>query len=111
MKIKRKDQGGPLVDVSRIVSYCPLCNATFYPHRTSVIGDGERAQLLYASCSHCASAMVLLLLASETGMGTVGLVTDCTEYDIYSFQRTAAIATDDLIDLHTVLEREPEILF
>lgn len=109
MKTKRKNQsgqnidGGQNIDASILTSYCALCNASFTPQEVSVIGEGDRTQLLHVSCNHCASSIVLLLLMSELGSGSVGLITDLTEADVHQFKDAEPISTDDVLDLYRFL--------
>lgn len=103
MKIKRKNQSGQNIDAASITSYCALCNVSFTPQEVSVIGEGDKTQLLHVSCNHCASSIVLLLLMSELGSGSVGLITDLTEEDVRKFKDEEPISTDDVLSLYREL--------
>ncbi|MCH7492215.1 hypothetical protein IID19_01320 [Patescibacteria group bacterium] len=100
MKIKRKNQSGRNIDASSLTSFCALCNVSFTPKEVSVIGEGDKTQLLHVSCNHCASSIVLLLLMSELGSGSVGLITDLTEGDVRKFKDAEPISADDVLNLY-----------
>ena len=103
MQTKRKNKNKPLPQMASLVSYCPLCNASFSPRQAAVIGEGGDTQLLHISCNHCTSSIVLLLLIGEVGVSSVGLVTDLTGGEVLRFKNSEAVSSDDLIDLHQSL--------
>jgi len=103
MEIKKKKQNELFVSVSRLISECPLCNASFFPEEVAVISEDNRTQLLHATCNQCSSSVVILLLLGDTGIGSVGLITDLTREDVVRFKRGDLIDADDVLGLHQVL--------
>lgn len=106
MEIKKKKQNELFVGVSRLIADCPLCNVSFFPQEVAVIGGDNRTQLLHATCNQCSSSVVILLLMGDTGIGSVGLVTDLTREDVVRFQRGDLIDADDVLGLHQVLQND-----
>jgi len=106
MEIKKKKQNELFVSVSRLISDCPLCNVSFFPEEVTVIGGDNRTQLLHATCNQCSSSIVILLLLGDTGIGSVGLVTDLTREDVVRFQRGEVIDADDVLGLYKVLRND-----
>ncbi|MFH1207921.1 MAG: hypothetical protein V1668_05010 [Patescibacteria group bacterium] len=103
METKRKNDIQPLADLTNLVEYCPLCDATFTPHAISVIGDIGQSQLLHTSCTACGSSVVVLLHISELGIRSVGLITDLTDGDVRHFTAMPVISTDDVLGIHQAL--------
>ena len=106
MEIKKKKQNELFVSVSRLIADCPLCNVSFFPQEVTVIGEDNRTQLLHATCNQCSSSVVILLLLGDTGLGSVGLVTDLTREDVAHFQRGNLIGVDDVLGLHQALQND-----
>lgn len=105
METKRKNQNKPLKydEIEKIASYCPFCNTSFFPKKASVIGESNESWLLHVNCDHCASSIVLLLLISEVGVSSFGLVTDLTGNDVMRFKGSSGLEADDLINLYEIL--------
>jgi len=106
MEIKKKKQNELFVSVSRLITECPMCNASFFPEEVTVIGEDNRIQLLHATCNQCSSSVVILLLLGDTGIGSVGVVTDLTREDIVRFQHGGLIDSDDVLGLHKILRND-----
>ena len=112
MQTKRKNQNNrSFADMASLVSYCPLCNVSFSPHRAAVVGEEGDSQLLHITCNRCASSIVLLLLIGDIGVSSVGLVTDLTEGEVMRFKSSAIVSSDDLIDLHQHLQVAGGLVF
>lgn len=105
MQTKRKNQNELYTSVSQLVSYCPLCDVSFYPEAVVVISEDRKIQLLHATCNHCLSSVVILLLNNEWGVSSVGLVTDLTGEDVARFKDSASVSCNDVINLHTLVTR------
>lgn len=103
MQIKKTNQNKQPID-AQLVSYCPLCHHSFSPRQAAVIGQGGQIHLLYVNCQHCASALIVLLLVSEFGISSVGVVTDCTEGDIVRCKDTEPVSADDCLLLFELLK-------
>ncbi len=99
MQTKRKKQNEAIAE-SQLVSYCPMCRASFSPKEFMVIGQSGQTHLLYVRCSHCTSSLVVLLLVHELGISSVGVITDLTEDDVVSFKNTEPLTVDDCLEVH-----------
>ncbi|MFA5134483.1 MAG: hypothetical protein WC505_01690 [Patescibacteria group bacterium] len=106
METKRKNQNELLVDASRLVSYCPLCDAPFYPEQVAVIEEDSKVQLLHATCNACAASLVILLLMNDRGVNSVGLVTDLTGADVAQFKNGEPITSNTVLDVSSAVRAE-----
>ncbi|XOU95031.1 MAG: hypothetical protein ACNFW9_03125 [Candidatus Kerfeldbacteria bacterium] len=84
-------------------SYCPLCNTSFLPEKATVIEESQESWLLHTNCAQCSSSIVLMVLVSEIGISSFGLVTDLTKKDIVRYKKSEIINSDNLIDLYQAL--------
>ena len=94
-------------DGLRLVSYCPLCESSYNPMEARVLGEKEDGHLLHIRCKKCWNSILALVLVSNVGVSSVGLVTDLTFEDVVKFRETSSDVTiDDVIQIHELLESE-----
>ncbi|HBZ36499.1 MAG TPA: hypothetical protein DEO26_02115 [Candidatus Veblenbacteria bacterium] len=87
-------------DALRLISYCPLCEASYNPLRAKVLEERGDAHLLHIQCASCGSLVVALLFNSMSGPTSIGLVTDLTSDDVLRFKDQSIVKVDEVIDLH-----------
>ncbi len=93
----------------RLISYCPLCQASYSPRQTRVLGEKEDSHLLHIQCGNCSNAILALVLVSAAGVSSTGVVTDMNSDEFDIFKSAPAISTDDVIDAHHLLQNEDEL--
>ena len=109
MQIKKKNQNDPSLH-TQLVSYCPLCHDSFSPRQAAVIGQVGSTHLLHVTCNRCTSSLVVLLLVSELGVSSVGVVTDLAETDVERFAAGLPVTMDDCLDLHALLHSGDQVV-
>jgi hypothetical protein len=91
-----------------MISYCPLCEASYNPMEAKILGEQEDGHLLHIRCKKCWNSVLALVMVSNVGVSSVGLVTDLTFEDVVRFRENpVAVTVDDVISVHDLLE-EPE---
>jgi len=90
-------------EVLKLISYCPLCEASSNSLRARVLEERDEAYLLYLQCANCGSSIVALVLNSGLGITSVGLVTDLTGDDVLRFKDEGAIKSDDVLTFHNLI--------
>ena len=97
----------------RLTSYCPLCENSYVPQDARCLGEKSDAHLLHITCGKCGTGMIALVLISNVGVTSVGLVTELTPIEVMLAKDAEAITTDDVITVHKLLELDavyPRIL-
>lgn len=94
----------------KLIAHCPLCNTQYNPMMAKILEEREDAHLMHVECRKCGSSIVALVLAGGLGVSSVGLITDLTSEDVVKFKNTRDVRSDDVIELHAILEREANIL-
>ena len=94
----------------RLISYCPLCHTNFNPFKIKVLEEKGDSHLLHTECPCCHSSVVILVLASELGISSVGLVTDLTGDEVIKFKNFDAITSDDVIEIHHQSNQKQNLL-
>lgn len=94
----------------RLISYCPLCHTNFNPFKIKILEEKGDSHLLHTECQCCHSSVVILVLASELGVSSVGLVTDLTGDEVMKFKNSSEVTSDDVIEIHMELNRKQVFL-
>ena len=90
-------------DNLKIVSCCPFCSNYFSPLDAEVVEEAGNIHLLHIICRHCFGSMVILVLGSELGVSSIGLVTDLTSEEVARFKNEPAVSADEVIATHSYL--------
>jgi hypothetical protein len=100
-------KAAPLFDEGvQIISYCPLCESSYNPQQARVLGETEESHLLHIECGSCSNSLIALVLISSVGVSSVGLLTDLAYEEVHRFAALPSITTDNVIDIHEVLNDE-----
>ena len=87
-----------------MISFCPLCETNYNPMEARVLGEKEDGHLLHIRCKKCWNSILALVLVSNAGVSSVGLITDLTFDDVQKFSgRDTTVTTDDVIAIHQLL--------
>lgn len=88
-----------------LMKTCPLCEETYKSKDICVVENREDAQLYHVTCHSCNYAMLTFVLASENGMGSIGLLTDLHADDVHRLRGKSPITHDDILTFHRLLKR------
>ena len=105
----QKNQSSFFNEGVKLISYCPLCGSSYTPLQAQVLGEKEDSHLMHIQCGNCANAIIALVIVSSVGVSSVGLVTDLGFEEVGRFKEDRAISTDDVIDMHHLLQNEDEL--
>jgi uncharacterized Zn finger protein len=89
----------------QILTACPLCQANYNPLKTQIMAEREDAHLLYLECRQCGSSVVAVVTTGQSGLTSVGAVTDLTSQEIVAFQDKDEVTSDDVLELYDWLEK------
>jgi hypothetical protein len=96
-------------DGLRMISFCPLCETNYNPMEARVLGEKEDGHLLHIRCRKCWNSILALVLVSNAGVSSIGLITDLTYDDVRKFSsRDQTVSTDDVIAVHQLLSDESQ---
>lgn len=95
-----------------MISFCPLCETNYNPMEARVLGEKEDGHLLHIRCKKCWNSILALVLVSNAGVSSVGLITDLTYDDVRKFSgRDTSVTTDDVIAVHELLAKDGQDSF
>lgn len=90
----------------RLVSRCPLCEASYNPMEAKVLSEREDGHLLHIRCKKCRNSVLALVTVTAAGVSSVGLVTDLTYDDVVRLQaEPMEVTVDDVLGIHELLEK------
>lgn len=88
----------------KVVSRCPLCDSPFDNLDTKILGEDGETRLLHIRCQKCSNALLALILVSQGGISSVGLITDLSYEDVLRFRKGKTISTNDVIEIHQAVQ-------
>ncbi|MFH2062776.1 MAG: hypothetical protein ABIJ46_01320 [bacterium] len=93
----------------KLISYCPLCESSYTPSQTRVLGEKEGSHLLHMTCGKCSNAILALVIISSAGVSSVGLSTDLACDEVDRFKNSPVVSTNDVIDMHHLLQNDDQL--
>lgn len=87
----------------KFIQECPVCHTPRKVARARILEERETNRLVYLTCSHCQSSIIMLISLGIFGIDSVGLLTDLMPLEVLKFRDQEVVKTNDLIDLHNVL--------
>lgn len=91
----------------RIVSFCPLCETKFQIKRAKVIEENEDGQLLHMTCSKCKTSILAVINLTQTGLTTMGVVSDLASDEVQRYQSVEEIEADELLNFYRGMKKDP----
>ena len=82
----------------KFINKCPICGAVYARERARVISQEATANLVHISCDACRGNFLALIVVSNRGISTIGMVSDLTYDDAGKMHNTEPISIDELID-------------
>lgn len=98
-----------LQEDAQLVSYCPLCETSCDSKGAKLLGAKHDARLMHVQCDSCLNAILTLMLVSDVGVSSVGLVTDLDFAEVDRFKEAEPVTVDDVIDTHYLLNDDQRL--
>lgn len=70
-----------------------------------VIAERDDSHLIFVECRQCGSAVVAFVTTDQTGVSSVGMVSDLTRHEVLPSTAVAAVSEDDVLDLHNYFQQ------
>lgn len=100
---KRRHNAHPHPDEVKLISACPLCQASYDPLQARLLGEKEENRLLHIECANCGNALLALVLVSGSDVSSVGLITDLSADDVVRFRASDPVSADHVLAAHALL--------
>ena len=90
----------------KLIAFCPLCEANLNPVKARIIESNDDLNLVHIQCHKCQGYILALMLKTQTGLSSIGLVTDLSFNDVFRFKDRQHIEADEVIEAHQALKRK-----
>ena len=85
---------------------CPMCRHQFDDTAVRVIEERSAMRLMHMSCGECQTAILAMVMASDLGMSTVGVLTDLSANDAERILGTDVFSEDDVLAFYSFIEQQ-----
>jgi len=106
---KNESQFNPIQEQIRLLQQCPVCKGQYTPKEAKIVEQRQDAHLVHITCPHCHNAILAVVVISDIGMSSVGMVTDLSMEDVRRLRAKDVISENDLLGFHQLL-KENKIL-
>jgi len=94
----------------KIISNCPVCKAVYYPSEINIIDEKENAHLLHLQCRKCKNNLLVLIVAGQRGINSVGLLTDLQSHETMKFLESHPVCADEVLEAKYLISRPIKFL-
>ena len=101
---KGDSKSNPIQDQIKIMQQCPVCQGKYSTKQAKVVEERGEANLVHITCPHCSNSMIAVIVVSDLGMSSVGMLTDLNEEDVKRLRNKEIITEDELFGFHTLLK-------
>lgn len=84
----------------RLLKKCPFCDFDYQMDLVVVIEEYDESSLVHVTCSKCKSMILHLVLATQAGVNTVGIITDLDAKEAVAVKNNPSISEDTVLDFH-----------
>ncbi len=106
MSQKPREQNESFAEVGlKLMKECPLCGKNYTAPSLKVIEQQKDTRLVHCTCQHCKQSLLAVIVTTRLGVSSIGILTDLTISDVYSFQNKNPICENDILDFHQFLEK------
>jgi len=89
----------------KLMRECPVCSNEYSMQHVRVIERYQGSHLVHVTCPSCSHALLAIVLVSQIGMSSVGMMTDLAPDDLPRIKARDGITSEDILDLHEILHR------
>ncbi len=95
----------------RVIRDCPLCEGEYELDDMSILKEKNNSMLVHATCPHCNNAVLSVMVVSEVGLSSLGLVTDLSQKDVVRLQDKEPVSDDEFLEFHSLIRKKQLALF
>lgn len=88
----------------KIIANCPVCHFRYDSAETRIIDENDGAHLVYLKCQRCQSATLVLLMANNFGVSSIGVLTDLDSHEVLKFKDLPEVNSDDVLSVYHFLQ-------
>lgn len=97
-------------DDLKIIPCCPICESPYHNLEMKILEEKEDGYLVYIKCQKCLNSILTFVTNNGSGINSVSLITDLSTADVIKFKEIDSISSDDVIEVHQILESEENFI-
>ena len=90
----------------KVMKQCPSCAKEYVHAGIVVLEDGPDTQLLHLTCDACMNSVLVIIVTSQLGISSVGMLTDLNAEDVTRLRYRQPISQDDVLHFHDVIQNK-----
>jgi hypothetical protein len=94
----------------KTVAVCSICSNRYNPMEAKIVLENSNTHLIHIKCRNCQSSTIAVIMASNLGISSVGLVTDLEADDIIKFLKARPISSNEILEIHQSLNSKEKVL-
>ncbi|HBU07018.1 MAG TPA: hypothetical protein DEB09_02950 [Candidatus Magasanikbacteria bacterium] len=99
-----QSKNNPIQEQIKLLQQCPICKGQYDAKQAKVVEERGEANLIHITCPHCSNSILAVVVISQIGMSSVGMMTDLGENDVKRLRNKNSISEDELLDFHSLLQ-------
>ncbi|MFZ2189176.1 MAG: hypothetical protein WA057_05030 [Candidatus Magasanikiibacteriota bacterium] len=99
-----QSKNNPIQEQIKLLQQCPICKGQYDAKQAKVVEERGEANLIHITCPHCSNSILAVIVVSQIGMSSVGMMTDLGENDVKRLRNKNSISEDELLDFHSLLK-------
>ncbi len=103
---KGSTQPNPAKKDLRIMNQCPVCNNSYEAGQDNVLEHRSGAHLVHITCPDCQNSVLAVVMVSQSGLSSVGMLTDMSASDVLRVHRRGGITEDELLNMHLLIKNK-----
>ncbi|OGH59821.1 MAG: hypothetical protein A2725_02275 [Candidatus Magasanikbacteria bacterium RIFCSPHIGHO2_01_FULL_33_34] len=100
---KKPTSSSSIFERLRLMKKCPFCEYNYEAKKVVVLEEYEESRLVHVTCSDCNSSILHIMLVTQVGLNTMGIITDLSAEEVKRLRYSSGITEDILLDFHKFL--------
>lgn len=84
---------------------CPLCQKEYGNFNITILDQKRGKATLHLKCEYCQTASLVFVIVNQSGILSLGMVTDVTKEEAKSMMNREAVSVDEVAEIHDQLKK------
>ena len=87
-----------------MINDCPVCEQEESLDQIEVLEKRDGSNLVHITCSECGSAVLAIIVVTNLGASSVGMITDLRPEDVKKLRKRSPISHEEVLQFHLSLQ-------
>jgi hypothetical protein len=87
------------------LAQCYLCGSRYSGKEITILDENQEQATFHLNCSRCGAAIMVFMSFGQSGIVSVGMLTDLNSEEAKNFYKTESITSDQIIEVHEYLKK------